>query len=452
MSGKPKRRTQPKEALGGLGILVVLVGATVLAGRRLAAWGLPPWAAWLVALPCVVAAFLLLVIAVLPLTPRGRRVLGAIAQLLLREREGADLAAARQAAGTQGFVLRVGRVAVWSDRMDGAARTAAYVAGEVASRFEELLALSAPPCRKPLRILCFSAEAAFETYTQGMFVTVGRARGHYSGFWFARIAICRELAERLPSSLPATVAHEVTHFLLRASVRRRPPVWLDEGLAETLARRFGPAHRAPGRLARWLRAAQARGDLLPAAGLLALTRRKLARRWQNWDDLPSVAFVETVYTQSGGFVAFLAETWPEAFRPFLAALPCRHRARRVFARCFGLSPDEAMTRWIDAATADPAPLVPPTDDLKLRIEAELVQPILSPHASPDQRRLAIRLMGSLGYAWRADALIEILAGPDEPLRAEARRALECIAGELRGDAPHDWHPWLTALPRGVACD
>ena len=98
MSGKPKRRTQPKEALSGLLILVVLVGATVLAGTRFAAWGLAPWAAWLLALPCVVAAFLLLVIAVLPLTPRGRRVLGAVAQLLLRERESADLAAARQAA------------------------------------------------------------------------------------------------------------------------------------------------------------------------------------------------------------------------------------------------------------------------------------------------------------------------------------------------------------------
>jgi hypothetical protein len=58
-------------------------------------------------------------------------------------------------------------------------------------------------------------------------------------------------------------------------------------------------------------------------------------------------------------------------------------------------------------------------------------------------------MAALGYVWRADALVETLAQGDEVLRLEARRALEDLAGELRGADPDRWRAWLASLPDGT---
>jgi aminoglycoside phosphotransferase (APT) family kinase protein len=74
-----------------------------------------------------------------------------------------------------------------------------------------------------------------------------------------------------------------------------------------------------------------------------------------------------------------------------------------------------------------------------------VVPIRDGQVPDDERRLAIRYMGAGGWAWGAVALVEVLENADDPMRAEAQRALENIAGEVRGESPEPWREWLASL-------
>jgi hypothetical protein len=113
-----------------------------------------------------------------------------------------------------------------------------------------------------------------------------------------------------------------------------------------------------------------------------------------------------------------------------------------FSRVFGFSADEAMQAALARLTeGDLPPHREPPDALKRQIDATLVQQ-LAAGAPPEVRRRAARVLGSLGYLWRAEALVELLASPDEDLHNAARTALEDVAGELVGEDPAAWQAWL----------
>jgi len=64
-------------------------------------------------------------------------------------------------------------------------------------------------------------------------------------------------------------------------------------------------------------------------------------------------------------------------------------------------------------------------------------------------RLAIRRMSSAGYPWGTVALVELMEQPKNPLRPDAQRALENIAGETHSSEAVPWRQWLASLPVDV---
>jgi hypothetical protein len=67
-------------------------------------------------------------------------------------------------------------------------------------------------------------------------------------------------------------------------------------------------------------------------------------------------------------------------------------------------------------------------------------------ANPDDRTLAIRDMGSNGYALGADVLIGLLGNDEAIAREEVTGALEAISGMAYGDDRDRWTAWFSTLP------
>ena len=414
--------------LGAAALLVAMVGAMIQSA------GLSAWAAYPAGL--LFALGLLLAGA---LSNKGFRAqfLPTLRFFLLRS-ERLDFAAARRAAGRPGTVFRRGSLIVWRDAPDD-------IEGEIQ---EALTATAAEWSRNAgvslqtelhLRVFCFEREAGFSAYLGGLHPGTGRWAGCCLG---PRIVVCREVAEFLPSQLGAIVAHEAAHHFTNPLLPRAEPVWLSEGLASVVAERVRKKSFAPGAELRCFRAALARGTLLSGSDLAAVTRAKLAQRMRDWSSLADAAFARLVYDQGTALVRFLLETRAEPFRKFLAHISRSKSPAEFFRECFGLTIDEAVGLWIDGLKAAVVPPhQAPPDELKARIEKELVATVSDRSRPADARRIAIRGMSAGGWAWGTSALVEALDDPDPSLRAEAQRALENISGELRGSAPQSWMEW-----------
>lgn len=146
-----------------------------------------------------------------------------------------------------------------------------------------------------------------------------------------------------------TLAHELTHLLVSRGTRDRAPVWLQEGIAKYLERRWRGEHerRAPLEPAQeaLLRRALTEGKLLPFDRL----HPSIAR-------LPSQDDAALAFAQVSTFVeAFVAAHGDEALRAALRNVRQGQDAREAVAAAAGVSFEQLETAWRAALRRRPAP-------------------------------------------------------------------------------------------------
>ena len=225
-----------------------------------------------------------------------------------------------------------------------------------------------------------------------------------------------------------------------------PRPWLSEGLAVFVASEVGSRLEAPGLPFRWFRAAQMRGEILPAKQLLAITYSQLEKKVKNWRSPKDAAFYSLLYAQSAGLIRFLSENHEVGLKRFLAGASVRRQPEQLFQKSLGFNVDVAIASWQAWNFAEPLPpYQEPPKGVQERVEAELLPVIGNARASADERIKAIRSLSALGYPWWADILIQTLDDKDALMRTEAQRALENIAGERHPDAAA-WRRWLESIP------
>jgi len=377
----------------------------------------------------------------------ARKNLSIVAEFTRRQFQGYDFEAARRASNSKGTILRINQVTIWTDTsgvLSGIDKTLRNILLHFAGTtgFPGQLV-------PPLRIICIHPEDSFRTYLQGIESAPVRLGGWYTKGLCKKAVLCGEAANRLPSDFRAVLAHEVAHHLLRSSLKGSAPAWLDEGVATIIQWRVGATWRAPGVRIRFLRTQYLRGRLLTGRSLLSVWRTRLWREARRCHGIEAMAPVYAFYAQSAAFCLYLMDRDGDRFWQVLDAASRRRYWSGygdLLQRFFDESPDELMVRFLVRVRDQelPAFSVPP-DLVKQRIESELIPPILNQDAKTDDRRVAIRSMGFLGYPWRAEALISILDEPNESLCKEAAFALEAIAGEIRDEKSSAWREWFVSL-------
>ena len=442
---QPKNLSEHSLVTWILLFLLISIGA-YLPGDILIKAGLPGWLAYpLAALGTLLGLILLASITDVEI----RRQYAALPHVWLREFERFDFASARRAADNSGRTIRNERFNVWTDVNADVEQLLLEVTENTIVALAELTGFP-QQTKWPLRLLCFDQETSFNSYNNRAFPNMGRIRGYYYGLFRKKIVMSRESANRLPDDFQGIVAHEVTHHLLRARSRRILPLWLEEGIAESIHHQLGTELCAPGTQLRYLRAALNRGSIIPAEELLSITYRQLHDYLKIWQDLNSYSKARMVYAQSTAFFTFLCDRYDESFRQFMTVACHRRDSLGGLGDYLGASPTELMQAWIDEMQSCALPpLVSPPDWLKTRIDSDIVLPILDPFSSSDDRRLAIRMMGALGYPWQADALISMLTAQDQGIRQEAQIALENIAGTTLNQGPRQWNQWYESLPAAI---
>lgn len=383
------------------------------------------------------------------LSGNGRRALAALGRSLWRIPSSTDFAAARRAGGAEGRLTRFGPMTLWSNASDGAAESLRETAEDTLARFPEITGLPAGFVR-PLRVILFEREAAMVRYCRGTPNDGNRVLGAYSGIGRKRAVLSYEAAERPPSTFAGVVAHEVTHHLVHTHLKRMPRPWLSEGLAELLPRDSGARQTAPGGGQRHWLAAHARGSLPDPHVLFRLSYGELGKQIQAWRHLPNARFCAAVYQESALLLWHLHEQHGEALKRFLARCVGEREPERHFADCFAVEPEAALERLrqrLLAATLPPYEV--PPEPLRQRMEAEIVPVVRDREGEADDRRLAIRAIGTAGYPCWSDVLIDILQHEPDPWPAEAEWALERIAGEVRSPDLDAWRAWQAGLPQHV---
>jgi hypothetical protein len=368
--------------------------------------------------------------------------------LMLRRSEKRDLAHAIRATGGAGQIFRRAHTLIWCE-------TTLPLENEIfaqltctAGAFAALTGQSAGVEHK-LRCLVFEKRASFDRYNRKLFRSDVKFVGYYSGVAGSRIILDREWANLFPADWRNILAHEYAHFLDHRCLSKNRERWLEEGLAQHLAKQSGPPPlHAPGSLARALRTWRMRGLLFSGADLISLDALALEELARDWRSELSATRHWAFYLQSAGLFQWLRDNHPGKLLARLRSQGDRNTCPvKNFQAGFGLSPDEAMQQWLATLSLEvPAPPDIPSSNVRNQIDHKLLPLLAAKDADSDDRRLAIRYLAFGGYMWRADRLIAIAENSQDPLRQEAWHALECLAGQLGSTIPGGWNQWFTAQP------
>lgn len=152
-----------------------------------------------------------------------------------------------------------------------------------------------------------------------------------------------------------TLGHEYVHLVLARMTRDRAPVWVQEGIARRLERRWRGAHEVgalDARSARLLAEALERDRLLPFERL----HPSIAR-------LPSADLAALAFAQVSTFIdAFVTRHGADALRAVIGRIARGDDAREAFSAVAGRSFEALERQWqehvrrVDAARPDPEPL------------------------------------------------------------------------------------------------
>jgi hypothetical protein len=365
-----------------------------------------------------------------------RRAYAAWAAAALRSIESLDWRAARNAARSEGRVSRSARIVVWSASSFPDVRALEVISAQVGSRFAELTGSRDWPAGS-LRILCFPDNDSTQRYLTTIF---GSNSAPLAGCCLGRRIVFRPTDGETvhPDRWEYTAAHEMTHFVQLQLLPHMPP-WLMEGLAETIARSVRPRNGSVGGFARWLRASRLRGDFLSADRVLGLDYSLLSVILQDWETYAAYAAASAFYVQSELLVRGLLREDRDAFRRFLSSFSRRMDLDRTWKACFRKSPATLLQEML-AEMERPAstPAEPAPEEIRRRIDGDLLPRVRDRRRPAAERHLAIRALGIGGYRHGVEALLEVASDGQDPLKAEALRALENLSGELRGEDAAAW--------------
>ncbi len=220
-----------------------------------------------------------------------------------------------------------------------------------------------------------------------------------------------------------TIGHELVHLFLSRASRDRAPVWLQEGVAKFLERRWRgerPVAQLDPAAEGLLREAARQGRLLPFERL----HPSIAR-------LPSQEDAALAFAQVATFVErFHARHGAEGLRRAIRQVADGTDAREALAQVAG-EPFEALERsWRESVSERPAPRSPPRV-LALRLRQSEGQVDESTEVAEERARRHLRL-GDLLWARQRHAAAAVEYGrareaaPDDPIVAsrQARAALQ----------------------------
>jgi len=251
----------------------------------------------------------------------------------------------------------------------------------------------------------------------------------------------------LPGQWRHFMAHELTHFLQPGRLPHLPP-WLMEGLAEDIASRCEAQTCPEGAFGRWLRAARRRREILPTDRVLGMSYELLSVAFDDWMSPRLSTMVYAFYAQSLILVRHLALTDGDGFRRFLLGFTRPTDVGTWWTTCFKRTSDQVLQEALAGCEAGVNTPVPaPTVGFRLHADGVLLPAVKSRASLSDVRRGALRALGRAGYDYGVEALIEVLADPRDPMREEARYALEDLSGESFGDDEAAWRAHWEASRR-----
>jgi hypothetical protein len=442
------RREQFK---GGLIILAALLLVGVLAAILLADWAasqlsVSSWIAGVVVILTTIAALI------------SGLILGLIVVNLLRygplRSEHHVLALARRASGDAGNVQRLGPVTVWWSGDTDPVPLLMENMEAMRARFESLLGKETG-CQIPLRILCFRQRSAFETFLKpysAAFLTFLKSfDGIYLRQPYRIFALCTdEGAYNILDSETTARTLFCYHYVFESFPHGSAAVWLHRGLSKTLT--SDDDDRA--RLNRKVLVSLSR-TAITATGIFALDGRELAKLFKGWSNHADFVRLEDLYAQSWSVCEYLGGELASAqrrdqFRGFLRETRLKAQPEEPFKRHFGFGFDILVKTWREwVREQGVGSFTPVPSHIKHALMTRVLPLIEDRQARRNDRILAIRNVGSHGYALGANALIGLLQCDDVIPTEEVVWALEAISGMNYGDNRDRWTAWWNSLPAAI---
>jgi hypothetical protein len=309
--------------------------------------------------------------------------------------------------------------------------------------------------RRPLRLFVFDKRAAFEDFVKRSLLNAGDLDGLYIPWSTRTIALTTETPENRLSDLPRVVRTLVSYFFLDAYKNGPVPIWLQAGVANTLA--CGGDIAELSRLNRKMLASVSRGTDLDATELFHVRPSTVIRLVNGWQDHAKFTRYLQLTRQSHSVVEYLCgdgspQDRPARFRSFVQEVRGGKLEETTFEKCFGFGYGELLDQWRQwVMDQGPGIVTPPPEQIRDALIERLIPTVLDDHAPPMNRIQAIRDMGKAGHLLGADVLIDLLSTRDERLLEAATWALEMISGLALGSDQSRWRDWYrAALDREVS--
>jgi hypothetical protein len=365
------------------------------------------------------------------------------------QREPFVLGLARQFAGEEGNVVRSGSTTVWYSGPTNPVPVLLQQMEFARSHLESLAGreIGHPPF---IRILCFQKRAGFDAFVRPL----TNAFSHYMKIVdhlyvpqpFRILIICDEELPYLVSDKDNSAAMAFCQFFMELLPGKPHASWVQQGILKRPTTDDDLV-----RLNRKILASLSRRTTL-GAHLFDINNREILEQLKDWSDHSNFRKVDQFQAELRSVFEYLAgkqapEERREHLRAFLADDKAKAQPAKVFENHFGHGFDRLVESWQEwVREQGVGTFTRPPSCIEEGLLNRLIPLLENRQANPDDRTLAIREMGSNGYALGADALIGLLGNDDAIASEEVTWALEAISGMAYGDDPDGWTAWFSTLP------
>jgi hypothetical protein len=356
------------------------------------------------------------------------------------------LRVARECAGDAGWETNLGSVSIHHFGADDLTSLFEDQFEASRKRFESL---AGEPIEvdRPLRILVFGRKSSFEGFFQRAFLYSSNLDGMYVPWSMPTIALATEFPPYRLTNLERIAGVLLTYHHLDSFRKSPSPSWLQIGIGNLLA--SGGDGPESARLNRKMLAALSRGDSLEAAGFFHVSRRALVKFVRDWQEFDSFRRYSQLVAQSCSVVEYLCAEGArrQRFRDFLKEPAKRARTEEVFQFHFGHGFEGLLEQWRTWVQERGIGVHEPAPTEIRETVTNWVIPIIEDRGADLQERIqAIRELGKFGFAFGADALIDLLGTDDQIPEEEVVRSLESISGLAHGADVERWRFWYHQMP------
>jgi hypothetical protein len=361
------------------------------------------------------------------------------------------LAFAAKCAGREGEVVKShdGTTTVWYSGWTDPAPMILEQRDTARGRFAAFEGETRPGA--PIRVFCFDKRDAFLRFHMRIFPDLNFAS--LDGIYLARphrmFTLCTEMASCRVTDPEKTARSLWTYAFLEDVVGLLPMPWIQMGLGKAVAAAGDAGELA--RLNRRMVASLDRGGAV-SSDLFTLSPKDVRRLIRGSKEAEFFQKYQRLGDQSWSIVEYLCgERAPEerkaAFGAFLRADRLKVDQEGCFIQEFGFGFGSLLETWrqwvLDQGIGSHEP---PPDRIRDSLVNRVLPVIRDHQCKRGDRILAIRHLGTTGYALGADTLISLLRNGDDIPKEEVVWALEMISGGARGEDPERWASWRAGLP------